>query len=192
MASIASLLKDEITRLARREVRRQTEPFKRASAAHRRHIASLKRQIASLQKQLRSASRGRSAAAANADAGDATTRLRFSVKGLKTMRAKLGLSAAQFGKLIGVSGQSVYNWESEKAVPRRSQIAAIAALRGVGKREVMARLEGDAGTKPRRARTSKAAARAPRKAGRPAGKATRKAKPAARKPRAAKQAPDAD
>ena len=67
---------------------------------------------------------------------------RFSAKGLQARRSRLDLSAADFGKLLGVSAQSIYNWESEKARPRAEQIAKLAALRGLGKREVAARLAG--------------------------------------------------
>jgi DNA-binding transcriptional regulator YiaG len=42
---------------------------------------------------------------------------------------------------MGVSAQSVTNWESGKIRPRDSQLAAIAALRKMGRREVAARLE---------------------------------------------------
>ena len=45
------------------------------------------------------------------------------------------LSAADFGKLLGVSAQSIYNWERESAYPRVEQIARLAAIRGIGKRE---------------------------------------------------------
>jgi transcriptional regulator with XRE-family HTH domain len=55
-------------------------------------------------------------------------------------RKRLGLSAADFGLLVGASGQSVYAWEQGKARPRGKNLAAIAALRGVGKREVVERL----------------------------------------------------
>ena len=55
-------------------------------------------------------------------------------------RKRLGLSAADFGLLAGASGQSVYAWEQGKARPRGKNLAAIAALRGVGKREVVERL----------------------------------------------------
>ncbi len=56
-------------------------------------------------------------------------------------RRRLGLSAAQFGQLIGASGQSVYAWEQGKSKPHAKNLAAIAALRGIGKREAEARLE---------------------------------------------------
>jgi hypothetical protein len=63
----------------------------------------------------------------------------------------LGLSANDFGKLVGVTADSVYACESATTTPRRKQLAKIAALRTVGKREAKKRLEA--------ARTAKAAAR---------------------------------
>ena len=56
-------------------------------------------------------------------------------------RERLGLSADDFGKLLGVSAQSIYNWEHENARPRAEQLANVAALRGIGKREAKARLD---------------------------------------------------
>lgn len=70
----------------------------------------------------------------------ATSGLRFRVAGFANLRKKLGLSAAEMGQLIGVSAQSVYHWEAGKTRPRASQLAAIAAVRKLGKREVAARL----------------------------------------------------
>ena len=61
-------------------------------------------------------------------------------KGLRSQRARLGLSAADLGKLIGVSAQSIYNWESDKARPRAAQIARVAQLRVMNKREAQAQL----------------------------------------------------
>jgi DNA-binding transcriptional regulator YiaG len=63
---------------------------------------------------------------------------RFSAKGLASQRKRLGLSADALGKLIGVSGLSVYNWESSKARPRAQHMAAIAALKTVGRRKAAA------------------------------------------------------
>ena len=41
---------------------------------------------------------------------------------------------------VGVSGLTVYNWEAGTARPRASHLAAIAALRSMGKKEAAARL----------------------------------------------------
>lgn len=136
MANLSTVLKGEITRLARKEIKIAVDPLRKAGAGYRREIADLKRQIAALQREVKTASKPKRAAVEASDAKP----VRFVAKGLKSMRARLGLSAAEFGLLIGASGQSVYNWEAGKAVPRQSQQAAIASVRGLGKREVKKRL----------------------------------------------------
>ncbi len=138
LANLATALKAEITRLARKEVKIQTEALRKASAGYRRDIAALKREVAALERRLKSGTRAVKKAEAPAEEGQ---RVRFSVKGLKSHRAKLGLSAAEYGRLAGVSAQSIYNWEAGKTVPRQSQVQALAALRGLGKREAAKRLE---------------------------------------------------
>lgn len=144
MPNIASVLKSEIARLARKEVRAQTDPLKRVSAQYRSEIASLKREVKELQRQLRQVSRptgrARSAAPDAAEDGDGGPQLRFSAKRLAAQRQRLGLSAQAFGALVGVTGQSIYKWESGHARPRPAQLRAIAAVRTLGKREAQARL----------------------------------------------------
>jgi DNA-binding transcriptional regulator YiaG len=64
--------------------------------------------------------------------------LRFPASGLASHRNRLGLSAADFGKLLGVSGQSVYKSETGEVKPHRAQLEAIAAVRKMGRREALA------------------------------------------------------
>lgn len=139
MPNLHTVLKSEITRLARKEARAAVEPLRKANAGYRREIAELKRQMAALQKATRGAARPSPAATASTDESKPATR--FVPKGLKSLRARLGLSANDFGRLVGASGQSVYNWETGKAIPRPSQRATLAAMRSLGKREAAARLE---------------------------------------------------
>lgn len=143
MPDIASVLKSEIARLARKEVRAQTAALKKATAGQRSEIAALKREVKALQAQVKLAARGRRAEAPAPRTGeDGARALRFSAKRLAAQRKKLGLSAQAFGQLVGVTGQSIYKWETGSARPRRSQLEAIAALRAIGKREAQARLAG--------------------------------------------------
>lgn len=143
MPNIAQVLRDEILRLARKENRHQNAATKRAAAQHRRDIAALKRQVASLQRTVNVLSKRASrieptVAASRAEGG---VKLRFVAKGLRSHRARLGLSAGEFGKLVGASANSVYAWETGKTVPRREQVARIAAVRTMGKREAAQRLK---------------------------------------------------
>lgn len=150
MPNIGTILKQEITRLARRELRAELLATKKASAQYRHAIAALKSKVASLEKQIaqfgRRASKNASAPASESES--AGTPIRFGAKGLKSLRARLGLSAAEMGKVLGVTGQSVYNWELGNARPRAEQIQKIVALRSVGKRDVKKYLEG-LGIKPK-------------------------------------------
>lgn len=45
MANIASFLKSEISRIARKEIRAETETLKKASSQYRSDIAALKRRL---------------------------------------------------------------------------------------------------------------------------------------------------
>jgi DNA-binding transcriptional regulator YiaG len=141
MPDIASTLKAEISRIARKEVRSETEDMRKASGQYRAQIAALRRRIDSLDRELKRAgkSRGGKTVAASVESASPGAR-RFSAVRLGATRKKLGLSAADFGALIGVSGQSIYKWEAGEARPRAKQLEAIASIRGVGKREVAARL----------------------------------------------------
>lgn len=140
MPNLGSLLKSEISRLARREVRQETQPLRKAGAGYRREIAALKRKIAGLEHQAKRLSKGQLASSTGSDASAAPP-TRFVAKGLRALRERLGLSAAELARLLGVSMQSVYNWERKKTVPRRSQVATIVALRAINKKEAQARLE---------------------------------------------------
>jgi DNA-binding XRE family transcriptional regulator len=139
MANIAIALKNEISRVARKEVRAETIQLKKQSAQYRSQIASLKRQVAVLERQVRRLSKGGLAAPAAPEIEEsAADGLRFRAKGFAAHRRRLGLSAAQAGALLGVSGQSIYLWEAGKAKPRASQMPAIAALRKLSKTQAVA------------------------------------------------------
>ena len=142
MPNIPAVLKDEIARIARKEARVQTEDFKKSSAQYRAHIAALRRRVDELERQLKRVNKaaGRSATSAGEEESQEGPQRRFSAARLAAQRRKLGLSAADFAALLGVSGQSVYKWEHGEARPRAKQLEAIAALRSVGKREAAERL----------------------------------------------------
>jgi DNA-binding transcriptional regulator YiaG len=138
MPNIASALKSEISRLARKEIRTETLQLKRAVSDYRAQIAELKRRMLQMERQLRSsrkvpANEPPSARAVKADASN----FRFSAKGLASHRKRLGLSADQCGILLGASGQSVYKWEDGKARPREKHMPAIAALRNLGRKQAV-------------------------------------------------------
>jgi DNA-binding transcriptional regulator YiaG len=144
MPNIGTVLKSEISRVSRKEVRGETQALKKAVSQYRSQIAELKRRMHALEQQVRRVGKVSTASSASAAADDeAGGNLRFSAKGLAAQRRRLGLSAASVARLLGVSALSVYKWESGKTRPRAKQIEAIAGLRGMGKREALKRLESE-------------------------------------------------
>ena len=141
MPNIASVLKEEIMRLARKELRSETESLKKASALYRSEIATLKRRASALEKQLAHLGKKVVGKGEGHEAVAPESRVRFSAKGLNSRRQKLGLSAGDMGALLGVSSQTIYNWEAGTTRPRRPQVEAIAALRAMGKRQILAKLQ---------------------------------------------------
>ena len=145
MTNFTSVLKSEIARVARREVRAEIESLKKASTQYRSAIAQLRREVAALHKELRQAhrpaagaARASSGAPAPAD-GDAQAR-RFSATRLASHRAKLGLSAALYGQLVGMSGATIYLWEQGKGRPKPEQLQRLAAVRALSRSAALAQL----------------------------------------------------
>jgi DNA-binding transcriptional regulator YiaG len=139
MPNIASVLKSEISRVARKEARAEIASLKKAVALHRAEIAALKRRVQALEKELRGLGTGKAKTKPEVLASDESSHaLRYSAKSLASQRRRLGLSADDCGLLLGASGQSVYNWEAGKARPRPKLLPAIAALRTLGKKQASA------------------------------------------------------
>ncbi|NWJ40469.1 MAG: helix-turn-helix transcriptional regulator [Geothrix sp.] len=141
MPNIASILKSEIMRLARKEIKSEIESLKNASAKQRTEIAALKRHVEQLERQSMRSIKAAARAKGEEFQPSEGKQLRFSPKRFASMRKKLGLSAADLGLLIGVAAQTIYHWEAEKTRPRANQLKAIAEVRGMGKRQIKARLE---------------------------------------------------
>lgn len=152
MSNIASALKSEFARIARKAVRSEIEGLRKASVQQRNAIARLKRDLAELQKALKQSQRSleashRSAgkapailkAAAAEVVNDGTPR-RFSAARLAAHRAKLGLSAADYGALVGMSGATIFNWERGKGRPKPEQVQALGLLKLLSPTAALTRL----------------------------------------------------
>lgn len=139
MPDLSTLFKAEITRLARKQLRSEIGPIKKALAGYRSDIAGLKKRLRALEIELKRAV-GRSRVPAEQPTQNPTT-VRFRPAGMKSHREKLQLSAKDYGLLLGASALSVYKWEDGKVKPRPGALARIAEVRQLGKREVTRRLQ---------------------------------------------------
>ncbi len=143
MPNLATALKEEIRRLARKEIKAMVGTTQKAVAQYRRDIATLKRQLVQQEKNVEKlrkrllAQGGERAVLAEEPLSGA----RFSARSVKAQRRRLALSAVNYGKLVGVSALTIYNWESGKSRPRKTQLSAVVAIRGIGKRKAEKRLK---------------------------------------------------
>ena len=134
MPNIAGVLKEEIRRLAKKEIKAQVGKTQKAAAQSRRDIAHLKRLLGQQEREIKLLKQQQGQPQAEEEPLES---VRFSARSVKAQRQRLGLSAADYGKLVGVSGLTIYNWEHEKSRPRKAQLAALVAVRGIGKREAL-------------------------------------------------------
>jgi len=141
MPNFNAQFKAEVSRLARKVIRQETEATRKASARHRSDIASLKRDIGKLERHVKLLERGVKTRIKSAPEAATGQKARFSPGWVAADRIRLGLSAKHYGELVGVTGLTVYNWEKGKSKPRDKQLAAWASVRGIGKREALRRLE---------------------------------------------------
>lgn len=144
MPNIAKVLKQEISRIARKEARAAVAPLRKPHGRARIDIAGLKRRVALLE-QANKQLQDRLAQCGDAPAAAATEpsgKGWISGKGVRSLRKRLGLLQAEFATLVGVSTQAVHTWESKPGLLRlrKAPKAAVLAARSLGAREARKRL----------------------------------------------------
>lgn len=141
MPDVAAVLRQEIRRLARKEIRDQVMPLKKSVIELRKRLSDTQREIDALQKTVRTLEREETLRLTEAPRPVSRTKIRFSPKWVAADRKRLGLSAEDYGRLVGVSGQTIFSWEGGASRPREERLAAWATVRGMGKRAARRRLE---------------------------------------------------
>lgn len=84
--NLATVLKSEITRVSRKEVRSELQSLKKSPATHRSDIAALKRRIAELERPVAKLGKGSPKKGPVVPTEEAGTAVRFSAKGLAKRR----------------------------------------------------------------------------------------------------------
>ena len=144
MPNVAQVLKEEIKRIAKSQAKLLTTDLHKDVVWLKKTVAEQKRRIAALERDknwLVESEKRRIKEAPVAPAAD--TKARITAKGMRAQRKKLGLSQADFGKLLGVSMVTIGLWEKKNGPlkVRDTTRAAILAVRGIGAREAKKRLE---------------------------------------------------
>jgi DNA-binding transcriptional regulator YiaG len=141
MPNLAATLKEEIRRLARKEIKTQVSATRRAAVQNRREIAKMKRQLRLQERKIVALQAGGGAGKEESSESEGIPPgTRFSPRSVRAQRRRLKLSAEQYGQLVGVTGQTIYLWEQGKTRPAKTQLAGLVAARALGRREAVKRL----------------------------------------------------
>ena len=145
MPDLAGVLKEEIRRLARKEVRAAIANLRKDNAVLKRVAADHKRRLAKVERENRQlmtdAVKRREEALPASE--DEVRSARITGKTIRGIRAKLKLSQADFAKLVAVSSQTVHQWERKEGrlTFRGNAKAAIVELRKLDRKEAQQRVE---------------------------------------------------
>ncbi len=140
MPDVASVLKEEIIRLARSEIKKQIDPLSKRVQELNKTVTQQKKQIAVLEKSQSRAAKKTSSVVQPVDE-ESSSSARVTIVSIKSHRKRLNLSQREMGLLLGVSMQTIIRWEAGKGSPRGESKDAFFALRDMGRRQVKKRLE---------------------------------------------------
>ena len=147
MPTLAALLKEEISKIARKEVQDQVRELKQTVREQRDAIARLEKQIGPAKAKAAAKPAAAKPAAAKpaakvrkASAGDKRKQLRIAPNTIKKHRKRLKLSQAELGQLLNVSTNTVLRWEAGTSKPRSKHLPGLDQLRTISKRELKKQL----------------------------------------------------
>lgn len=149
MGKVEGIIKSEIARLAKREVRKVSVPLGRDVRSLKSVVSQLRRTVLGLQRitasQQKELEKGKKVLEA---APEEVKESRFSPRLIRSLRRHLGITQKELAVLASVTVGAVHLWESGQFKPSMKKKAVMVALRKLGRREVRRLLEGKETRKP--------------------------------------------
>jgi len=142
MGKVEGIIKSEIVRLAKREVRKISIPVGRDIRALKITVSQLRKTVSALERFAALQQKEMEKEGVSLKATPEEVKMsRFSPRLIRSLRKHLGLSQKEMATLAGVTIGAVYQWESGKFEPRGEKKAVLVALRKLGRREARKLLE---------------------------------------------------
>jgi DNA-binding transcriptional regulator YiaG len=157
MPDFARSIKEEISRLAKKEVRKAAAPLHARIRSLVKTVSGQEKKIARLEKVATRQEKVllKSAPVPEAARPEEVKKARISPRLVKTQRKRLKLNQADFARLLSVSVAAVRSWEQGRALPKEGTMATFVAVRKLKPKEAWDRL-GIAGPKRKPHRTKRA------------------------------------
>jgi DNA-binding transcriptional regulator YiaG len=142
MGKLEGIIKSEIVRLAKREIRKISVPLVKDVRLLKNTVSQLRKTVLALE---RFAARQESKLKKEEILLEATSEevkgSRFSPRLIRSLRKHLGITQKELAILAGVTIGAIHQWESGIFVPRAQKKSVLVALRKLGRREVRELLE---------------------------------------------------
>jgi DNA-binding transcriptional regulator YiaG len=144
MVNVAKVLRDEISRISRRETKSSIQGIGKSHKGLKKMVADLKKRVLLLEK----GNKGLVAAMKRQQAGqpekppEETKKIRLTARGIRSLRKRLRLTQADFARLVGTTPYSVYLWEKKEGGLnlRDKTREAVLSIRGLRAGEAKERL----------------------------------------------------
>lgn len=142
MPNAMVVLKNEISRLARKEAKKYAAPLNARVSAISRNVVQKRRQITALEKRVaRLEKLATSSPAVSVSVPPAELdKARVSPRLVKSQRRRLKINQQQLARLCKVSVAAVRSWEQGRTLPRKENLISFVAVRKLGVKEARRRL----------------------------------------------------
>lgn len=143
MPNIASILKSEIQRLAKKEVKAATAPLHKTILSLRKELSALKKCQKATAKSAKVSTKSMTVAKEASSEEAKGPRVRPTGKTIATLRQKFGMTQGDFGKLLDVSNATILKWEKTEGAlnMRTASRQAFISIQKLGAKAARAQLE---------------------------------------------------
>jgi DNA-binding transcriptional regulator YiaG len=143
MGKLEAIIKFEIVRLAKREMRKITVPLGRDVRSLKNTVSQIRKAVSALERftahQQKELGKGKIPLEATPEEVKMS---RFSPRLIRSLRGHLGITQKELSILAGVTVGAVHQWEIGKFRPKDEKKGLLVALRKLGRRDVRKLLEG--------------------------------------------------
>ena len=142
MPNFVKPLRDEISRLAKKEIAQYLGQMKKSIASVKAENKSLKKEIAELKKTAQVLKKNVPHADVAVSCSDEELRTaRFTPAIIIRLRKKFGLSRLKMAALLDINNKSIARWEEGIGEPKSNSRAKLLALRKMSKRDIKKHLQ---------------------------------------------------
>lgn len=161
MGKVEGIIKSEIVRLSRREMRKVATPLKKEIWTLKSTVSQLRKTVLQLERFISLQRKEWEKKPPLEAAPEEVEVSRLSPRLIRSLRKRLRLSQRDLARLAGVTPLAVYQWETGVFKPKKEKRSVLVALRKLGRRDAKKLLEElKAGEKQKKPKAQKKKANA--------------------------------